>query len=369
MVAMSGAVKKKWKQLTIVFRILRISSAGSGPPMAELQRIRWPAHLGCLVCLACSSTGAPSGAVSATETYASWSADTVERDLALVMTRATIGPFDAGRDPKLTVALINRSHDHSYSVVLPADGSEVGWREPHVWFTVEALSGAGTWKTVESPMLGRCGNHDERWQDDVLEMAPKEERELDWFPFSPPEELADAATVRIVAHYRYRRPIEGKGVPPALQAMPSFELHSAPLELPVRRLVDLKLEALGPLPLGREVLLKDGFQVTARNPSNQPVTTEQPTRGWLRFEVEVAKDGHPQVQLFDIRRSVDGTDSGVWLAPGAERALVNDRMTDTFTLRSEEHPRRARVELQLLLNEPDDWLRVKSAWVPVERAQ
>lgn len=140
----------------------------------------------------------------------------------------------------LTVVLRNDGRAPRW-VVRPGDGSEKGWREPHVWFTADRLSPEGVWEALPRQETGRCGFYDPDWEKDALALAPGERLEMkDWlldphyvYRFAP-------GRYRVRAHYAY----QGGAVkghlpsPPARRVMrdvPPFEVVSAPFEVTVTR--------------------------------------------------------------------------------------------------------------------------------------
>ncbi len=135
---------------------------------------------------------------------------------------------------------MNRSATSSHALVLPGDGSEVGWREPHAYFTAELLADGGSWREIPGSPDSSCGFFEPYWLDEVVRLAPGESRRLS--RMDSPAVLPAQGRVRIRAHYAYKAtpskrdfedqdPIplpEGLG---AMNGVPTFELGSAPLEL------------------------------------------------------------------------------------------------------------------------------------------
>src|SRR5205823_3504156 len=152
------------------------------------------------------------------------------------------------RDPRLEVWLVNRSATRTYPVVLANDGSEVGWREPHAFFTVELLRASGAWEPAPAESGGRCGLYAMDWTKDVVSLAPGERVKMPWMPFYGGE-LGDATKMRVVARYVYGKHARDKSkVPPVLHAMPEYALQSAPMDIPIAHPYGLELRIKGPLP-------------------------------------------------------------------------------------------------------------------------
>ena len=147
----------------------------------------------------------------------------VERDLSLTLRRLATEAFEIGHDPRLEVVLSNRSKTRSYPVVVSGDGSEAGFREPHVFYTVERRSSSSSpWERATEQRVARCGNYDEDWTKDVVSLAPGKEIVLPWFGFPSNWELDGASHARIVAHYAYgEHARDEREAPPELHGMPS----------------------------------------------------------------------------------------------------------------------------------------------------
>ena len=217
----------------------------------------------------------------------------VERDLALELRRVATEPVDHERDPRVEVWLVNRSATQSYPAVLANDGSEVGWREPHAFFTEEYLRPSGVWEAPPWHELLRCGNYAADWTKDLVTLAPGERVKMPWMPFYGPE-LGDATKVRIVAHYEYGEHARDKTkVPPALHATPSFSLASSAIEIPIAHPYALELLLKGALPTTAKAPLAAAVDVVVENRSQGalPVGTSE-TGAQLWFEAVFAgRDG------------------------------------------------------------------------------
>jgi len=100
------------------------------------------------------------------------SAETVRKDLELVVTRTDEKPVWTGSLPPVAVSLRNTSESTRHSVVTPGDGSRVGWREPHIRYEVERLGAEGEWVKVETQGIMRCGNYDANWLDEIETLEP-----------------------------------------------------------------------------------------------------------------------------------------------------------------------------------------------------
>jgi hypothetical protein len=120
---------------------------------------------------------------------------------------------------------------------MPGDGSEIGWREPYIYFTTTIDTGDGVFKPVPEARYSRCGLFDPNWQKDVRLLKPGEEVVItDWIPApSNMLEFKQPGRIRLTAHYSYDpgRAKSSMTPPPALGRMtgvPPFELVSASIE-------------------------------------------------------------------------------------------------------------------------------------------
>ena len=157
---------------------------------------------------------------------------TEPKDLALVV--KIVGPVKIapGRSPKLEIRIVNRSKKTAHRVVLPRDGSESGWREPHVYFSATAGG-----KKVEKKPIMRCGMYAHDWHRDIVVLAPGQSVVITsgYVPVGLCLALPAKGTVRLTAHYDYAggKLKKGAGVPTGPGAMgstPAFALGSEPVE-------------------------------------------------------------------------------------------------------------------------------------------
>lgn len=193
-----------------------------------------------LSALALAATFASSARAAAQRTPVTAEGSAFSGDLELVTRIVGTPPKHSWWPLEIDVDIVNRSTTDSHAVVLPRDGSEVGWREPHVRFSAEVQAEDGAWRTLPMQGLERCGLYDANWLDDVVTLAPGVAQRLDWMGSIP--ELPEHGRVRIRAHYAYKagpslrdyedpEPIplpEGLG---GMAGVAPFELVSAPLEL------------------------------------------------------------------------------------------------------------------------------------------
>ncbi len=160
-----------------------------------------------------------------------------ERDLVLVARIEGATPVYSWWPLSITVEIVNRSPSKSYPIVMPGDGSDANWREPHVYFTIEIQAQDGTWSLVLPRGVGRCGNYDPYWLDEIVQLAPGASQRLQWMREPT---LPDHGRVRVRAHYVYAARPPGprwgeddRSQPLGLGGMAGvepFALVSAPLE-------------------------------------------------------------------------------------------------------------------------------------------
>ena len=125
--------------------------------------------------------------------------------------------LNASADPVVELALVNRS-SKPLKVVKPGDGSNEGWREPHVYWTAETRAPGGVWSPLAPRRYARCGNYAPNWEKDVVDLAPGERLVLSGWVRSPGRvfDLKPGTRIRLVAHYDYRAapPTKARGEEP-----------------------------------------------------------------------------------------------------------------------------------------------------------
>jgi len=228
-----------------------------------------------------------------------WGAQTIEKDLHLRVKLLSSRVVRPQEPVNLRIELVNRSRTRHH-VVKPGDGSEMGWREPHVYYTAEVREADGSWTELPRRRMARCGLFDPDWRKDVVELKPGGSIPIkDWLP--PPEravELQRPGQVRLFVHYRYSQGRAAKGGPPKVTPStgrmgdtPGFHLISSPVTIRVVRPLDLELKAIKPgLAAGWSHRLSKILSVTVTNRSKKRVTmTAGATE--LRLELE-GNQGH-----------------------------------------------------------------------------
>ena len=293
----------------------------------------------------------------------------VERDLSLEMVRGK-GPVELGHEADIKVMLVNRSPSRFYPIVLSSDGSgEPGWREPHVWYTVEARTASGAWRPAEYTAKRFCGNFDENWDKDIVELKPGQSVELPWFTFYPAFwNLDDARAIRVVAHYSYgERVKDTRTVSPPLLGMPSYVLVSRALELPLDEPIVLELRVLGPIPRGPKRPLERVFDVVAVNQWKDPLPFSTLEAGGADLCFLMDYEGAPgRDERFCFPTTPGGShEARDRIARGERRAVVTNstRTGESWELSAKTRVRRVRAVLSV--HEYSSARSAYSPWVDV----
>lgn len=279
--------------------------------------------------LACAGTEGVSGSTSPLEAPAPAAAAStgaraeIERDLVLTIRRTTSEAFEIDRNPRFEIVLENTSTSKTHPIVLPSDGSESNWREPHAFFTVERRSSpSAAWVAAPAERMIRCGNYDHDWEKDVVALEPGKKVVLPWFEFYRQWDLDGASDVRITAHYAYGDHARDlRKVPPALHATPAYAIASRPLELPIDPAMTLELTWKGVLPKRGEPFSKS-VEVVATNRSGVPIPIAGGDSGGnLIVEIEGTNpDG--STARHSVVSSISVEDAKERLAPLAKRSVV-----------------------------------------------
>ena len=255
----------------------------------------------------------------------------IERDLAVLVTLEGATPggavpsFDTGERIPLLASLFNQS-SRARAVVMPGDGSSVGWREPYVRWTVERETAPGVWQTLPDAPYSRCGNYDPVWQKDVMLLAPGQSRLLDnMIAVEGRADIGAPGRYRARAHYEYRAGFGTRGFsdlvivgvsddPPAsarlIEGVPAFEVVSDPYEFRIEAGLALEVR---PRAAALDASVPDSVEVWLVNGSRQPRAIEPGKVNGLALQV-VDEAGKYLYQPFHLQDP--DVDARV-LAPGA----------------------------------------------------
>jgi hypothetical protein len=268
------------------------------------------------VLLACAGSTAAAGSTR----------EDIERDLRLDLSLSTPETIETGQRVGVKLRLRNRSRSRTHLVVAPGDGSEVGWREPHLFFTAEIEDAAGNWRPVDPGGYGRCGLYDFEWEKSITALKPRETLDLGpWIP--APNVMLDLGLpgrVRLRAHYAYRAGAANKGgsvttPPPAMTGVPSFEIVSRPVEIRIERPVDLVITVSKPLPRATRTPLADILDLELHNVSTRDdaVAGLGAPDAALFFEVQGPQSHAPEL-------TIPGSNGRLTLSPGERASLLGD---------------------------------------------
>ncbi len=244
-------------------------------------------------------------------------------DLAISLIGPSTVTLDSGQPLSLHGKLINRSKRTAHRVVQPNDGSEMGWREPHVFFSAERKTDAGAWEQVKPLQVGRCGLFAFDWTQDVVSLPPGESLLLkDWLPsVERAVDLSQAGTYRVRMHYVYRAGRSAKGggesmtvLPESLADMSAYSVTSKPMTLTVRRPLDLRLTLVGSPRAGEPAARV--VELSLHNQTKRARPVSELGRG-ARLHFELRGRGSAPSFVTDTRGEVQRA-----LAPGARQALA-----------------------------------------------
>ncbi len=252
----------------------------------------------------------------------------IENDLVLQATLKTPKTIQVGEQVSVDMLLRNRSKSESYPVVQVGDGSEVGWREPYIFFTATLETPDGVTKQVPRASYVRCGNFDYDWLKDAIALKPSGDLRL--HSYNQPSvmlEFQEQGHIRLTAHYSYRvgptpsnanQEIIKTGL---MAGVPAFDLISTPIEFDVERPLDLVLKAK-PL-VGDETAarISDFFDIRLTNRSKKAIEVTSPTlHGDPRIFLEIEGQG----MLVELTKQKSQHGEKFILKPAQEVAVIGD---------------------------------------------
>ena len=271
----------------------------------------------------------------------------MQRDVVLVAKLTSAAKMEAGNKPTFKLTVTNNSSKYAYPMVKPGDGSEVGWRSPHVYSTVEFLGADKTWQEVKPPILGRCGLYNSQWEDDIFDLKPKTSLEIkDWISAEcASQQFVAAGKYRIVWRYVVDNKLskanlgsDSKEEPAEVKKIGNFQLASKPIEIEVTKPLNLKLAVSGKVTAGP--MATNGYQrfafdnaltVTLKNESDLARALVKPTQsGDARLHFEITKEGEkeslswPSIIGSDLEAAVS-TSEKFELAPQESTVLLGDQ--------------------------------------------
>jgi len=295
----------------------------------------------------------------------------IEQDLGIQLSLSGRRVFEPGQPIPVRAMLVNRGLGRRW-VVEPGDGSDMGWREPYVYFTARREQAPGVWVDVEVERYSRCGNFDHRWDQAVVALGPGGTLAIDRWLIAPDRglELQIPGRVRLYAHYKYRAgkfdsTFQGSvAVPPELEGTPAFELVSAPLEIQIERPLDVVLSAKGQAAIQPGADLDSLFAITLSNRSGAAIPVPGPGEEMnVHFEVRSARLSWWQARRYS---PLLGAGRGQALRPAQEIALsASGDVAEGEGAPGFRQPLKVQVRAEVSLWKYDDPRRreVKSNWV------
>ena len=258
----------------------------------------------------------------------------IKSDLVLTAKLESAKTIQPGQLIGIELALENRSGSATHRVIKPGDGSSVGWREPHVFFTVKHQGADGKWGEAPRKKYGRCGLFDTNWAKDFVDLAPGEKLELkSWVPsINYFWEFQRAGNYQIRAHYAFGGHRKGGKVgavaktqklPQEVRDIPNFELVSKPIKIKVERPLDVKVKVKRVMTANQPVALSKLLDVTLVNNSDREIEVASPTLHGVRLGVEI--DGQhagwrptvdPQTGKLGIKKKLKNGQSVALLGTG-----------------------------------------------------
>lgn len=197
--------------------------------------------------------------------------------------------FELGQRVVVTAKIRNISPE-PLPIVLPGDGSDAGWRPPHVDFhgKIEGLAGATSLERRAS--LGRCGMFDTDWHDEIVTVPSGGEVSLgEWIP-APSDVLVMDRPGRIHFAMTYTYPA-GTSVrdgdepfkPGAMGETPAFTLTSNNLQIQRSESLALAVRPRAELPAGRATKMDHYYQLEVHNNTDAARSLPAITHAYLRF--------------------------------------------------------------------------------------
>jgi hypothetical protein len=295
----------------------------------------------------------------------------IESDLRLeVLLNETSKTIQAGEGPWVTVALVNTSNSVTHRVVQSGHGSEVGYREPHLYWTATIDCGDGKEVPIPKRRVGYCGTclmFASNWPKDAVLLKPGARLVLNSYPLL---EFQRVGRVRLRAQYDYQGSRSSFQFTPEelgfMAGVPAHSLTSNSVEFDVTRPLDVQVKVKGALKAKRKTRLSDVLSVTLANRSKDAIELTSPTLhadARLCLELDAEFGWRPTL---DMQRSVYGIKK--MLRAGEEIPLLGDHEFANGLDGNWEYPQRETVKLRAGFmtttwkNSPLIW----SDWVEVQ---
>ncbi len=222
----------------------------------------------------------------------------VQTDLVLRARLTSAAQVQPGQPVVVELSITNRSKETKHYAVKPGDGSEAGWREPHLSFSATLERPDGKREEVKPLSYGRCGLFDAIWQADIVELEPGETVTFkDWVPYANHFlDFEQAGKVELRVHYSYDGPRGLKGqrcgvLQHPIRATPAYTLVSKPVRFEIVRPLELsaQLKPAAALRAGEPARLSEVFDLGLMNRSEAKLTV-RPGLVWFAVHKGVAPD-------------------------------------------------------------------------------
>jgi hypothetical protein len=304
--------------------------------------------------------------------------DAAPEGLVVEVELATKGPVQPGDPIEAKIKLVNRSKTTTHRVVQARDGSECGWREPHVFWTATLVSADGVEHPLAPSPAATPGLFAAEWWKDVTSLAPARWLAID--AITPAQNAFDVQAdgkLRLVAHYAWTGgagshadPMSGGGGAPAdlggMKGVAPYDLASAPVVVEIRRAFEVVFVAKGAFKVGISRRLSEIVAASVHSRSTSALTFDP-----AEWRATLMNDEEKGVATPDQDPVVPKTWGAAFqLAPDATTPLLHDGPLGAgrdVTLRFDE-PGKARIAVTLQ-RVAGGTTRIRSEWieVPVEK--
>jgi hypothetical protein len=239
-------------------------------------------------------------------------------DLVLEVTPNDLGAHVPGDLPEVTIAIVNRS---TRTYVLPKPGTDaVDWKAT-IYFEYERASPGGGWRRMSGTLFMPQDRYLNEDPEATVTLAPGERLVIDGRG-APPFTFADDVVGKMRARLVYdvdgewaRRKQAGPHVGKLVSNYVALDQLGGPLEV--------RLEAIGPIVVGKPLDAPHVLRVTVRNRSDHDTTIVGPGENTgIGFPIERPGGQEPP--------KGDGPDLGKVVGPGVQRVLHPGEVVEVF---------------------------------------
>ncbi len=251
--------------------------------------------------------------------------------LELTLSVTTKGPVQPGEKIDVEMKLANRSKSAA-KIVRPNEGSQRGWREPHMFWTATFVGKDGAERAIPAvEPSGDGGLFVPEWWKEVSTLEPDSTMTVGFI--APPDQVFDVqedGKLRLVAHYKWGGGKESRGDPlsggasaPAnlggMADVAPFEITSKPAEIEVRRQFEVVATTKAAFRVGIVAPLSTIADVRVHSLSTSPIHFDP--ADWKVVLVNDPKaELEPDESAVAPRKGADAFD----LAPGAAAPLLRE---------------------------------------------